>query len=69
MSVEVSIAGALAYLAMTLVFGLLTLHEGTAKRLTWGPYRVAGLILCLAWPLLVIGVLLTVLARDRRHRS
>jgi len=69
MPVEVSIAGTLAYLAMTFVFGLLTLHEGTAKRLTWGPSRVAGLVLCLAWPLLVIGVLLAVLARDKRRRS
>ncbi len=68
MPVEISIAGVLAYLGVAVVFGFLTLAEGAQGRLRWGPYRLAGLALCLVWPVLVVGVILALFSADRRRR-
>ena len=69
MPVEISVASAVAYIAMALVFAALTVAEGSHNHLRWGALRIAGLLLCLIWPLLIIGVLVALLTQDRRRRN
>lgn len=54
----------IVYGLIALVFLENTFREGHVRERAWDMPRVAGLLLCLVWPLLLIGIV--ILARFQR---
>lgn len=54
------------------IFFLFALLEGRRNRLGWTPLRVAGLLACAVWPLLVVAVVIvqkTTAPAPRQYRA
>lgn len=57
-----------AYCLVAAVFVGNCFNERRAKEAHWDGYRVAGIVLCMFWPLLLVAVAFTVRGeRARRH--
>ena len=54
------------YCLVAIAFLVLTYFEGWKRRGGWDAYRVLGLVLCAAWPLLVLYVLTSDTASAQR---
>ncbi|SIR39227.1 hypothetical protein SAMN05880582_1126 [Rhizobium sp. RU20A] len=65
-AVTFSTVALVAYSLIALVFLHNTFQEGHVRERAWDWERVAGLALCLAWPLILLGIV--VLARLGRVR-
>ena len=55
------------YLFVSLVFVVLTYLEGWHRREGWDLHRVAGLLLCFTWPLLIAAIALDI--RNQRSQA
>ncbi|WP_377293517.1 hypothetical protein [Rhizobium sp. SG2393] len=60
--------GLLAYGIIALLFLENTFQEGHVRTRTWDVGRVLGLLLCLVWPLTLVGVVLVAFWQRQRLR-
>ena len=61
-------AALLLYAAVALLVLVQTLSEGSRKHLPWSGYRILGVALSLAWPLL-LAIVVVMAVRERRWRG
>jgi hypothetical protein len=61
-------AALLLYAAVALLVLVQTLSEGSRKQLPWNGYRILGVALSLAWPVL-LAIVVAMAVRERRWRG
>ncbi len=62
--------GLVVYGLVAIVFLDMTLREGDRKRLPWSSLRVAGIALCIVWPLaLLISLAAALLSQGRQGEA
>jgi K+ transporter len=51
---NIALAGTAAYAGVALLFAVATYVEGWGRRDGWDRQRIAGLVSCIFWPLLIV---------------